>query len=56
MPSVYFIATSMEPKHDERDITAHDFVQEHLKVSYCQEASSTVDLQDPYIIMEGVDV
>lgn len=42
LPAVYTVSTSTNPKHDERQIIATDFVHEHGKESYCRQVSCTV--------------
>lgn len=44
LPPAYAVAASMEPKHDGRQITTPDFVQEQANDLFCWQASFTVGL------------
>lgn len=44
LPAASAMVISAMPKHDECQITEHDFIHEQSKDSYCRQASSTVGL------------
>lgn len=55
LPAVYAIATSTEFNLDKQQITAQDIINEQVKGLYCRQATYTVSLRGPCIIMEGMD-
>lgn len=41
LPALYTIAAPMDGKHNEWQITAHEFIHEQKKDSYCRQTSCT---------------